>query len=149
MDKGTKKTRVTAAQVEEKLSGRIDELASGMSQILSHLGAGEKVETQPASEAETSSEAKQTRVVKLPDLKRFPDEQRAIGVDATYTSNIALFKLGKDGTPVAKKDGGLRKPTRMRVEDAEFILAHTEEVAELCSTIRENQAASSGEQASA
>lgn len=124
--------------------GRIDGMEGKLDAVLNALGAGE-TEAKPPSETSTpepskAESAKQTRTVRLPDLQTFEDERRGVGVDGTYRENIAIFKLREDGTPVAKRDGGVKKPTRIRVEDAEFILRHPEVIEGLCANIRELQA---------
>lgn len=130
-----KAKRATAAEAMSRIEG----LEGLVGAIGEKLGvSGSESPSKATAKADTTG-AKQTRTVKLPELLTFTDEKRGIGVDGTYSSNIAIFKLRDDGTPAQKKDGGIRKPARLRVEDAEFLLAHADEVAGLCSTIRDLQ----------
>jgi len=134
--KATSKRGPTTAE----LAKRMDGMEGLIGQIAQAVGAGGEAEAKQAEGTPAqASEAQPTRTVKLPELQRFTDAKRAMGVDATYTSNIALFKLNSDGVPVTKKDGSLRKPTRIRVEDARFLLAHAAEVGALCDQIEANQ----------
>lgn len=139
--KGTKSTKATTkrATVADAME-RIDGMESALSAIANAVGATGEGSTEPAKASEaTESKPQPTRTVVLPELQLFREEKRAIGQDATYPSNIALFKLNADGAPMTKKDGALRKPNRMRVEDARFILAHAKEVAALCDQIEAGQ----------
>jgi hypothetical protein len=104
-----------------------------LSQILSAV-AGDS--TPPATREPTAEPAQvQTRTVKLPDLTKHMDAKRGIGVDGTYRENVAIFKLREDGSPVCKKDGTVRKPTRVRAEDVRYLFAHREDVESLCEFI--------------
>lgn len=135
MAKAKGKATTKRATVADAMA-RIDGMEGILTQIAGAVGAGEQASTEQPTE-----QAQPARVTKLPELQRFTDEKRAIGQDATYPNNIALFKLNADGAPVTKKDGALRKPNRMRVEDARFILAHAKEVAALCDQIEASQPA--------
>jgi hypothetical protein len=111
--------------------GKIDTLAESVGKlaeiVVARADGGERTEAK-------SSEP-QARTVKLPDLTKHTEARRAMGVDGTYKENVAIFKLREDGTPVCKKDGTVRKPTRVRVEDVRYLLAHQEDVESLCDFI--------------
>jgi hypothetical protein len=121
--------RVTAKQVQ-------DEMKEGFAQILSALGQTETPASEPEQKADTVKPSANT--VKLPGLRRFVDEKRAIGVDETYTSNVSIFRLKADGSPSTKRDGSLKRPTRIHVDTMDFILNHADECRELVDEIRAN-----------
>jgi hypothetical protein len=123
-------SRVTVRE----LAGRVDEMGDGIAQILNTL-AGSDTPATAKAEARAEPARAEQRTVKLPDLTKHTEARRAMGVDGTYKENVAIFKLREDGTPVCKKDGTVRKPTRVRVEDVRYLLAHQEDVESLCDFI--------------
>lgn len=74
----------------------------------------------------------------LPSLDRDKAAKVALGVDGTYTSNVAVFRLGADGEPLTKKDGGVRKPLRIHVSQARWIAENPERLLAMVEAIEAN-----------
>lgn len=57
--------------------------------------------------------AQKTRTVKLPKMVKLASAGVAVGVDAVYTNNLAVYTLAKDGELATKGDGTVKKPKRI------------------------------------
>lgn len=82
--------------------------------------------------AAPASATPKSRTVKLPSMLKLKDAGVAVGVDPTYTNNIAVFALKSDGEIATKGDGTIKKPKRVSRKAMLAMLEHSDEVRKLC-----------------
>lgn len=82
--------------------------------------------------APAKATAKKTRTVKLPGMLKLPDAGVAVGVDPTYTNNLAVFALKSDGEVATKSDGTVKKPKRIPRKAMLAMLDNPDKLRELC-----------------